>query len=1041
MRKTRNPLPQLVPQRVTKLFKDVQQRTHPHATPLRVEATPVTQELLDLEEAKRQPLSDVTPGDRFGPAMGGWSQRWFRVRVPAAEKSERGRRHLRWLCQGEATAWLDDEPWAGLDMAHTTWPLPDEACDLWIEQGLWQGALWVRNAKKIGPHGAEFEGCDLLLRDERAWSLRFDLDVLLQLVDVLVKREGVHLPARIGFLEPLTSVSPLLRKLLRGLDEVCDAHVTGGDEALQARLAELFDALPAESWQPVAAMCGHAHIDLVWLWPERVTHRKGVHSFASVLRLMEHYDDFTFVQSQPALYRVIAERAPSQLEAIRRRVAEGRWEVMGGFEVEPDVNMPCGEALARSLVIGQNETQRLRGERSTVCWIPDVFGYSNCLPQILKLGGVESFYTTKLTWSALNRFPYSSFVWRGADGSEVLTHLCATGYNGDVEVEPIVESLRKHFQADVHDEMLLPMGFGDGGGGPTQEQLERARRLRSLAGVPRAQWTTTESFFDRLSESRDELPTFQGELYLEYHRGVLTTQSEFKRLYRRAETSLQAHEAVRVVRGEGPVDEAAWRRVAFAQFHDALPGSSIRDVYEEMNPELEAIGDAQLAAAGEEFASRAVSAPPPVPDSAAGQSEGTGAGTGTQTGAGTARVAGGGGVAEVVFNPLAMERSVVVEVQGEPRVATLRPLGSVAVNGLRDASAVPVRADERSLSNGMVDARFDEAGRVTSLTVGGEPLVLTQPCGFVLYHDNPASFDAWDIDHYTQMTGRPVGEGMAMSVAEASPARAVLTGETTLGESSRLAVRYTLESGSRWLRIEARVDWHEKHRLLKFHAPTGYRGRTARFGCPFGSIERAQHPGTTVEEAMWEVCGNRWAAACDDAGRGLAMIAQAKYGFSCHDGNLGVSLLRGPTDPDPDADMGEHTMHLALGRHESIWRSDAEGGVMPTAAAADAVFAPVLTGPGPVGEGLLAWENLGGLVPSWASPSTTGDGFVLRLHETAGSSGTATLRLRDAADSVQWVDFFESSLGEVDSVNERTYRFTSSPYQVVSLLVRPARAT
>jgi alpha-mannosidase len=256
---------------------------------------------------------------------------------------------------------------------------------------------WVRSR---GPIGLRFDGCELRVRDSLAWSLSCDLDVFIQLVQVLLRRDGVSLTTGFGYVPPLESCSPLLRGILRGLDDACDAFVDGGVRPLHEALQRLARALPAETWQPIAALCGHAHLDLVWLWPEMATERKGVHGFATQLRLMERYPEITFVQSQPALYRAVERRAPALMRQIQRRIREGRWEVMGGFEVEPDTNLPSGEALARSLVHGQRKVATLRGAPrrtaprrtapSRVCWIPDIFGYSACLPQILRLGGIES---------------------------------------------------------------------------------------------------------------------------------------------------------------------------------------------------------------------------------------------------------------------------------------------------------------------------------------------------------------------------------------------------------------------------------------------------------------------------------------------------------------------------------------------------------------------------------------------------------------------------------------------------------------------------
>jgi alpha-mannosidase len=1026
MIRVQNPLPQLIPQRVARTKSQVDALLWERVQPLEVRGGPVNGEPIAVALGHRQPMHLVRPGEHFGPRGGGWHQRWFRVKIPAARRGETGRRFLHWQCQGETTAYLDGKPWAGLDVAHATCPLPDRAATLWLDCSTWQTGIWPPGVSpvlpQVGPYGLRFDGCTLRIRNELAWDTSWDLDVFIQLVNVLLGREGLRNTGPFGYVRPLDSCSPLLRRILRGLQEACDAFVHDGLPALRAALRALARQLPAEVWQPTAALCGHAHLDLVWLWPEMATERKAVHGFATQLRLMERYPEITFVQSQPALYRAVQRRAPSLLREIRKRIRERRWEVMGGFEVEPDTNLPSGEALARSLLYGQDKIAELRGRISEVCWIPDVFGYSTCLPQILRLAGITAFFTTKMTWSQITKFPYTSFIWRGSDGSEVLAHLCPTGYNGLVDVDNLCGAARDHRQADVHPEVLLPTGFGDGGGGLTEAMCERATRLANLAGAPKTRWTTSEAFFRRLARVRDRLPVYQGELYLEYHRGTYTTQSEFKRLYRAAETALQAHEAVRVVTRGKPLDDQAWLRVLFCQFHDAIPGSSIGLVYQQLNPELSAIVQSELRSARTELAE-----------------------LGKQGG-------------YIVFNPVSLARTAIVELPRSPaaKAAAAEPIRQKigrgrhsrwlalarlpALSGVRlfgngeVRNPVIVRGRSRIiLDNGIVRAEFDRRGQLVTLALSDEPLALTRAAGFILYHDSPANFDAWDIDHYTLAAGQPVATQLRLAVIESGPLRARLQAESPIGERSRLVVDYVLEADSRYLRTEIRVDWHESNRLLKFHIPTAYRGRWARFGCPFGSIQRPQLPGVSADEAMWEVPASRWAAVTDEGGNGLAVLTEAKHGFSCRDGDLGLSLLRSPKVPDANADMGAHSIRFAMGRHEPITTAT----VTSTAAAADALFAPILlVEKGAVVSPPFELANLGTLAPSWIVPTRRGDGFILRLHETIGAAGVARLHLRRTPRSVDLVDFLERRIGRPPRRRERTFDIPYQPYQVLSVRVR-----
>jgi alpha-mannosidase len=536
----------------------------------------------------------------------------------------------------------------------------------------------------------------------------------------------------------------------------------------------------------------------------------------------------------------------------------------------------------------------------------------------------------------------------------------------------------------------------------TEEMCERARRTANLAGVPRTTWTTAEEFFRRLDRVRRDLPVYQGELYLEYHRGTYTTQGEYKRRHRALERALQAHEAVRVALGRGPVGETDWQRLLFGEFHDALPGSSIGIVYRQLGGELETRAKSVLDAAADELA--------------AGRR-----GTGRRGGAWS------------VFNPIAIPRRIVVDVPGrrEPVLVELAGLeGRPVAEAERGGPGTIREATTRVLDNGALRAEFDARGQLTALSVDGDPLEV-EGTGFAIYHDDPHGCDAWDIDHGVLKHPRFAANQVHLKLVEHNAFRAALAGETPVGKKSLLAVRYILEAGCPHLRVELGVEWHESHMLLKYHVQTGYRGRRAVFGTPFGSIDRPQQPGTEREEAMWEVPGSRWAAVIRDDRTGLAIVTEAKYGFSCRDGNLGLSLLRSPKSPDGTADMGPHRIRFALGSFEPRTGE----GVLSTAACAEALYAPVLVTRGAAVKPPFAVEEPGSLVASWVLPCADSKGFVIRLHETAGSPGTAVLRLAKPGQ-VDLVDFLERPIGHVAKRRDGSFALDYRPYQILSVRIR-----
>ena len=388
-----------------------------------------------------------------------------------------------------------------------------------------------------------------------------------------------------------------------------------------------------------------------------------------------------------------------------------------------------------------------------------------------------------------------------------------------------------------------------------------------------------------------------------------------------------------------------------------------------------------------------------------------------------------GALEALAFNPLPQARRVYLPERD--LLLDLPPVGTASLAAARPAPAVHAGRDR--LANGIVEARFDDRGQLAALAIEGEALALAAPAGLRLAHDHPHNYDAWEIDHYSAKTALPVADRLALEVAEGTGRRGVLQASAAIAAASRLTIRYLLDPGSRYLMVEVDVDWREEHRLLRYHVPTGYHGRFATFGCPFGAIKRPQLPGGPADEAMWEVAGSRWAAVHDDLERGLALLTEAKYGFCCHRGDLGVSLLKAARHPDPTADLGRHTIRFALGRH----RTESEPGAPSTACAADALYTPlVVAEAGAPRQSPFRFDALGSLCPSWVLPSESGPGFVVRLRETAGAGGTAVLRLTVPARSVSLVDFRERELAAAASLAEAAYAIPYGPYQVVSVLLR-----
>ena len=402
-----HPLLQLVPLRVDSAVKRLEAAIWRDFQPLEVMATAAGPKQLSWKQARSRPLRPV----RFETAWGSlFDQRWCRISLP--EQSARGY-WLVWKDQGEATMFIGGEPWFGFDVAHRHCRIPDGTREIWIEANCVQSAIWHPEAQGLSGQGSVFQGAWICRRDEDTWKTFHDLKCLLDAALNLRKLENPSLPEISPGCQqpPVERHSPHYRRMLRLMDEAVSILDEDGAKAAGQFLAGVYEELRQNNPPMKCVLTGHAHIDLVWLWPERIGELKTVHTFSTVNRLMDEYPEFRFAASQPAGYEAVSRRAPSLFAKVQKRLKSGRWQATGGMYVESDTLIACGEALLRSFLVGQNGFTQLKGSPSKLAWLPDVFGYSACLPQMMRLTGVEYFFTTKLTWNLVNRFPYSSFVW------------------------------------------------------------------------------------------------------------------------------------------------------------------------------------------------------------------------------------------------------------------------------------------------------------------------------------------------------------------------------------------------------------------------------------------------------------------------------------------------------------------------------------------------------------------------------------------------------------------------------------------------------
>ena len=642
------------------------------------------------------------------------------------------------------------------------------------------------------------------------------------------------------------------------LNQAQRASVIAAHDELVAHLKELQTRYPPEG---ELLLTGHAHIDLAWLWPYAETRRKMRRTFHTALRLMEASPDYRFNQSTAHYYAQIAEDDPALLEAIKARATAGQWETVGGMWVEPDTNMPTGESLVRQILYGQRFFEKEFGRRHTVCWLPDCFGFSGALPQLLRQGGIDSFFTIKVNWSETNRIPADLFWWEGLDGSRVLAHTFENpvgGYNGELGPRALYATWRNFKGKGDHDTSLLAIGYGDGGGGTTPEMVEREVQLRDFPVLPKARWGHVADYFAdaQTRAAETDLPVWRGEIYLELHRATLTTQSNVKRLHRQAERALITAETVaslaHMLGGPAPASlEPQWRVVLKNEFHDILPGSSIREVYQDAEAEL-----ATAIAAGRAEQEEALDAI-------------------------AAHLPKGAGDRLLAVNPSLSVRRIGAG--GE----TVPPLGITVV--ARDSAPLPgLSASATHLENAILKVTLAADGTIASLVhkpTGREALAGAGNQLWAYPVDKPRNWDAWDLEEDYALRGEQLTDVESIELVDNGPARAAVRVVRRFRDST-ITQTYALAANAPRLDIETTLDWHDRRVLLRTLTPVAVRAERATFECANGVVTRPTHRNTSWDQAMYEAAAHRF-IDMSEPGFGVALLNTAKYGHSARDNILG----------------------------------------------------------------------------------------------------------------------------------------------------------
>lgn len=840
-------------------------------------------------------------------------------------------------------------------------------------------------------------------------------------------------------------------------------------EAARAYIAKaLYEDLAGDD-TVIATCIGHTHIDVAWWWTVAQSREKAARSFATVLELMDEYPEYRFMSSQPVLYTFVKERYPELYEEIKRRAAEGRWEPEGGMWLEADCNLTSGESLVRQFLYGKRFFQEEFGVDSRVLWLPDVFGYSGALPQIMKKCGIDYFMTTKLSWNQFNKVPDDTLLWEGIDGTKVLTHLISTlgvgqsvdrfftTYNGILHPDAIMGGWQRYQNKEMNHDILVAFGYGDGGGGPTREMLETGRRMeKGIRGIPKVRQESSLTYFTELSERVKDsrrLHTWTGEFYFEYHRGTYTSMARNKRSNRKSELLLMDLELLSVLaekRGMAyPAEdlERLWKMVLLNQFHDILPGSSIKEVYEVTKREYE-----QLAEEGGRLLKERKEA-----------------------------VAGAGdGV--TVFNTLGFTRSSLTVLPDGVKSLTDKgeTLPSQEIGGLRysltgeipskgysvygavreaDGGTAGEAARGTEAAGGVVENSAAESGGDTPFSVlkTADGFVITTPFAKVdmaadgsftslldllesrqvwkageagnrlrIYEDKPIYYDNWDIDVFYTEKYWDLDEPASIAVTSEGP----LCLQITVNRSfmhSRMIQDIRFYAHSPRIDFNTWVDWKEHQYLLKAGFPVDVHTDEAAFDIQFGNVVRKTHTNTSWDRARFESCGHKWMDV-SESGYGVSLLNDCKYGHSVREGCIELTLIKSGIEPNPDTDNEEHVFTYSLYPHQGTWR---EADTQKEAADLNQPLSAVNGGMPGESYGFAGVKG-DSVVLETVKRSEDGNGIILRLYESRNKRVNAKVSLSCAPVTVTECNLLEEPVDEAGGlmIDRDGFSFVIKPYEI-----------
>lgn len=947
----------------------------------------------------------------------------------------------------ESLLFVDGQPYQGVDSNHEEVLLPagSPGTVLGLRFRLWSGLNGYGRPAEL-EH--QFRRAALSWLDEGADDLYYTGRAALEVVELLPDNS----PDKHGILQLLNKASHEIDWSRPG----SDGFYQSLSEAAQALRSGL-EQMPKH--HPVTVRCiGHTHIDVAWLWRVKHSREKTARSFSTVLQLMEQFPEYVFLQTQPQLYDYLKTDYTDLYERIRERVREGRWEAGGAMWLEADCNLASGESLVRQLLYGTRFFREEFGVECRYLWLPDVFGYSWALPQILIKSGIKAFMTTKISWNQYNRMPHDTFYWRGIDGSEILTHFITTPdpsnqdgafyytYNGKVTAYSVAGIWEGYRDKNVNRELLLAYGYGDGGGGVNREMLEMRRRLDLLPGIPNVITGRADEYFeelaDRVAQSEEYVHKWDGELYLELHRGTFTSQAFIKRMNRKLELLYRETEWMAVLgsllQSDWSVYDRAslmegWKIILRNQFHDIIPGSSIAEVYEDCREEY-----AEAWRIGEQLKEQALGTVAPEQAGTAGIVIWNNAAWNRSEPVHIPFHAGidNGVWTDAEGGRLAAQQTAdgwVVQAAEIPAMGSRQLYFSAAASGLQSVSGEDVFTIlEQGIMTPFYDIEWNSQGQLVRVfdRRAERDVLAAGECGNVwqVFEDKPKSrHEAWDIDLYYVEKMRVIDALRQVTVLEAGPLRAVIQFQWAYMDSS-IIQEMIVYAESRRIDFSTRVSWHEQRQLLKVAFPVQIRATESTYDIQFGNVKRPTHWNTSWDYAKFESVGHQW-ADLSERNYGISLLNDCKYGYDIKDHVMRLTLIKSAMFPDPRQDQGEHIFTYALLPHEGDWY---QGG---TVREAWALNQPLSATPGitALPEFSLLRLSSGNVMIDAVKKAEDQDAVVLRMHEFAGIRGDVSI---DCGLPVSW--WQECSLMENPEGEQHfgePIRLQLKPYEIKTLLI------